>query len=64
MMGKLLRLFGIVYCSFVWNYRGHNRGMFCRGVNWWQVTIPPSRKHRRCALIVVTERAFDERQQP
>jgi len=36
---------------FVWNYRGHNNGFFERGPNWKQITFPPSRKMRRCALI-------------
>lgn len=37
---------------FIWNYRGHNSGMFERGTNWWQITLPPSRKSRRVALVV------------
>lgn len=36
---------------FVWNYRGHNSGFFQHGPNWWQITLPSSRKRRRCALI-------------
>lgn len=59
-MNKLLRLFGVVDFSFVWNYRGHNRGFFQRGVNWWQITVPASRKRRRCALIVAMALAKDE----
>jgi hypothetical protein len=35
-----------------WNYLGHNGGIFERGPNWFQITIPPSRKRRRVALIV------------
>lgn len=35
----------------VWNYRGHNGGLFDRGPNWWQITLPASRKRFRCALI-------------
>lgn len=35
----------------IWNYRGHNKGLFQRGPNWWQLTFPPSRKSRRAALI-------------
>lgn len=57
---KLLRRLGIVSATLVWNYRGHNRGLFQRGQNWWQVTIPPSRKRRRSALIVTTEHARSE----
>jgi hypothetical protein len=38
--------------SFVWNYKGHNGGFYQRGPNWFQITVPPSRKRRRCALIV------------
>lgn len=38
---------------FVWNYRGHNKGLFQRGPNWFQITVPPSRRRRRAALIVV-----------
>jgi hypothetical protein len=36
----------------IWNYLGHNGGIFERGPNWFQITIPPSRKRRRVALIV------------
>lgn len=36
--------------KFIWNYRGHNNGLLDRGPNWWQLTVPPSRKRRRCAL--------------
>lgn len=60
-MSRLMKLFGIVDFGFVWNYRGHNRGIYQRGANWWQITIPPSRKRRRCALIVTMARSFDER---
>jgi hypothetical protein len=35
----------------IWNYKGHNSGLFDRGLNWWQVTIPPSRNARRVAMI-------------
>lgn len=38
--------------SFVVGYRGHNSGIFNRGPNWLQITIPPSRKMWRCALIM------------
>lgn len=38
--------------SFIWNYRGHNGGWFQRGPNWFQITVPGSRKRRRAALIV------------
>jgi hypothetical protein len=36
----------------IWNYLGHNGGILERGPNWFQITIPPSRKRRRVALIV------------
>ena len=36
---------------FIWNYRGHNDGFFSKGPNWFQLTLPPSRKAARCALI-------------
>lgn len=38
--------------SFVWNYKGHNDGVFCRGPNWLQITVPGSREKRRCAIKV------------
>lgn len=61
-MTRFLRWLGIVNWRFVWNYRGHNAPrVFSRGPNWWQITIPPSRKRRRSALIVTMARAFDER---
>ncbi len=37
---------------FIWNYKGHNNGIFCHGPNWIQITIPGSRKKRRCSLIL------------
>lgn len=36
---------------FIWNYKGHNKGFFQRGPNWWQVTFPSSRRWFRCAII-------------
>jgi hypothetical protein len=24
---------------FSWNYRGHERRLWARGPNWWQITI-------------------------
>jgi len=36
---------------FIWNYQGHNKGMFERGPNWLQITIPGSRKLPRVAFI-------------
>jgi hypothetical protein len=60
MTAQFLKWLKIVDWSFVWNYRGHNRGLFQRGQNWWQITIPPSRKRRRCALIVTVEHAAPE----
>jgi hypothetical protein len=60
MKARALRRLGIVNANFVWNYRGHNRGLFQRGQNWWQITVPASRKRRRCALIVTTIRSRDE----
>lgn len=38
--------------SIVWGYRGHNKGLFQRGPNWWQITFPWSRRLPRVALIV------------
>ena len=49
-----MKLFGISV-SFVPGYRGHNGGLFDRGPNWAQVTVPPSRKKKRAALIVSWE---------
>lgn len=37
---------------FIWNYNGHNSGLYQRGPNWAQLTLPPSRKRRRAALIL------------
>lgn len=45
-----------MHVSFVWNYRGHNGGFYDRGPNWVQLTFPPSRNWRRCALILTRTR--------
>jgi len=38
--------------KFIWGYRGHNSGLWERGPNWRQLTVPASRKRWRCALII------------
>ena len=42
----------VMRVSFIWNYKGHNSGIFDRGPNWWQITLPGSRKLPRVAVIV------------
>ena len=35
----------------VFGYRGYEHRLFTRGPNWWQITLPPSRKCWRVSLI-------------
>lgn len=37
---------------FIWKYKGHNSGVWQRGPNWRQLTLPGSRNRRRVALIL------------
>lgn len=46
---------------FIWNYKGHNNGFFNMKQNWIQITFPPSRKRRRCSLIITYRKAKGDR---